>query len=236
MKKKFLLLLILMIMGWHYPANAGKCPQDSGQTLHDANLRRGPGLDQQVIMVLTKGTIIYPMSQQEQWLQVEAPIQNQSGWLHNTLVGPRACPEDIITLSPLKQKIKKTGPLATMSDQPAPGRVIDQSGGKIAVIDIQQVLNQSIQGKLARDGFNAAKSGHNEIETLQREEEIISRIIMEIRAVAELYAKNHGFSHILNKNSGAVFYSSPRHDITRAITREYDRKIIATENSVGSGE
>jgi len=54
--------------------------------------------------------------------------------------------------------------------------------------------------------------------------------------VAELYAKNHGFSHILNKNSGAVFYSSPRHDITRAITREYDRKIIATENSVGSGE
>lgn len=225
---KKLIGLILITISLNCPAIAGECPQDSGNTLHDANLRQGPGLNHEVIMVLLKGSIIYPKNQQGQWLQVEAPQQNRMGWLHNSLVGSRTCPDHIITLHPLRLKAKKEKPPVQGSNDPAPTRSMIPSATRLAVIDIQQILNQSIQGQRARASFNAARTGANATATLAREEEIISRIVMEIRAVAELYAEKHKFSHILNKNSGAVFYTNPSHDITNAIIKAYDRQILST--------
>ncbi|MCJ7603292.1 MAG: OmpH family outer membrane protein, partial [Desulfobulbaceae bacterium] len=54
---------------------------------------------------------------------------------------------------------------------------------------------------------------------------IIRPVIAEIQSIVEKYAMEKGFTHVLNKNSGSIFYNDVSFDITNDIIREYDRQV-----------
>ena len=121
--------------------------------------------------------------------------------------------------SPPAQSATAKGPSASGSKRlPHPLSVI-------GVIDIQKVINNSARGKAARKKYEALRLAGQQDNIDLAEEELITNVIIEIQAIVETFALQHGFTHILNKNSGAVFYNQSSYNITDDIIREYDRQI-----------
>jgi len=164
-------------------------------------MRQGPGTDFPIITTLRQGTRIYQTQYQDQWAQVNVSGMKKTGWVHSSLV--RETP-------------------ATSNVSP---KIL------IGIIDIQRVLNESMQGHAAKKRIEHLKSKNEDIYVdLTIEEQILSGIIVEIQAVVESYARSHGYTHILNKNSGSVFYYKALYDITDDIIKEYDHQV--DENSL----
>ncbi len=219
-------------------AGADTCPEDHGIIRQDANLRGGPGQSFQVITPLLKGTRVAILTKQGKWLNLEVPEIDQSGWVHSDLVKKEPCtpplqPEVIKATNSKKPKKTEQGPLKehknpslqVTRDLPVP--TSDKPAMLAGVIDIQRVIMESRNGIAARKKYEEIKhsSTHEDIE--QFEKDIINSVIMEIQSVVESYARAHGFTHILNKNSGSIFYSDGALDITSEIIKEYDRKAAS---------
>ncbi|MFH1216747.1 MAG: OmpH family outer membrane protein [Pseudomonadota bacterium] len=198
----------------------------------DANLRKGPGISFDVIDALRKGTRVKIIYQVGEWTRVEQAGGNKNGWLHlpvpaNTSTAEAApAPPDATrtkTIEPVpmkesRQPAKKTG-------EPA------RPAQLVGVIDIQQVINQSKRGRAAREKYEELRrSGQENID--QTEEKIISGVIIEIQAVVETYARNHGFTHVINKNSGSMFYFDGNFNITADIISEYDRQAALSQQQI----
>ena len=121
--------------------------------------------------------------------------------------------------SPPSQTATAKGPLPPDSKRLPPPLSV------IGVIDIQKVINNSARGKAARKKYEALRLAGQQDNIDLAEEELITNVIIEIQAIVETFALQHGFTHILNKNSGAVFYNQSSYNITDDIIREYDRQI-----------
>lgn len=167
----------------------------NGIIIQDANMRTGPGTDSPIITVLRQGTRIYRRQHQGQWVQVDVSDMGKTGWIHSSLAGTDSS-----------------------TDQAFPKAIV-------GIIDIQKVLNESKQGKTAKKRIELAQGNSQNQNTASAEEQIITGIIIEIQAVVESYARSHGFTHILNKNSGSVFYHDALYDITDDIIEEYDHQV-----------
>lgn len=165
--------------------------------VHDANLRSGPGTEFSIIRVLRKGTQIHRQHQQGQWVRMDVFSIDKTGWVHSSLL------ENI--------------------PSSAPAEIPQQA--MIGVIDIPKVLNESKQGKAAKKRFELIHDDEHNQESESAEKQIISTVIIEIQAVVESYARRHGYTHILNKDSGSVFYHDALYDITNAIIKEYDQQV-----------
>lgn len=208
-----------------------QCPDGNGIIRQDANLRSGPGTSFQVITPLLKGTRVLKKEQQGDWMRLKALKIKKTGWVHFTLVKDKPC----TTLSPLpaarNSDAQKTGehilsPKTIKQLAPKKGDSVPKRAAQlIGVIDIQQVINHSARGIAARQKFEELRLTVSAQEAAAAEEELISNVIVEIQAVVESYASQHGFSHIINKNAGSIFFHETSFDITADIIREYDGQV-----------
>jgi uncharacterized protein YraI len=205
-----LLICTLVIILFHFSSTPPAISADqnnvaaNGIILQDANIRKGPGTNYPIISALLQGTEIIKKQQQGQWLEVDAFIIGKTGWVHSSLVEetPASLMEETAATSHISPIIL------------------------IGIIDIQRVLNESRQGHATRKRIEHLKSKNEDIYVdLTIEEQIVSGIIVEIQAVVEAYARSHGYTHILNKNSGSVFYHDEIYDITDDIIKEYDLQV-----------
>lgn len=199
----------------------------SGVITADANLRVNPSDTARIILPLQQDTKVLLGDNDNGWVKVDIPSLGQSGWVHGSLVRPVA--ESPVLqqnkkkiIEPDQQKISKTEPLKKKNPE--------SSAQAIAVIDIQQVIDQSIRGREARDRFEQMRESGQAEQLAKIEKEMISHVITEIRSIVEQYAGEKGFTQVLNKNSGSIFYTDPRFDITEDIIREYDRRINLQQN------
>lgn len=199
---RHLIISTLAIILFHFSVTLPAISADQNNTvangiiLRDANIRKGPGTNYPIISALLQGTEIIKKQQQGQWLEVDAFPVGKTGWVHSSLVG----------------------------ETPATSHVSPKI--LIGIIDIQRVLNESMQGHEAKKRIEHLKSKNEDIYVdLTIEEQIIAGIIIEIQAVVESYARSHGYTHILNKNSGSVFYHDALYDITDDIIEEYDHQV-----------
>ena len=190
-------LLSIIVIGFLFSMSVSA----SGSTLdsvitRDANLRSGPGTDFTVITALYAGTRVSWIKSENQWVQVNIPALKKQGWIHFSLV----------------KRIPSTS-----------SHILPQS--VIGIIDIQRVLNESIQGIAAKEKLDHIQksSGSEQIENTEKQ--IISGILLEIEVIVTAYAQKNGFTHILNTNSGAVFYHDTVYDITNDIIREYNEQL-----------
>lgn len=199
---KHLIISTLAIILFYFSATLPAISADqsnvvaNGILLQDANMRTGPGTNYSIISALLQGTEIIKRQQQGQWLEVDAFIIGKTGWVHSSLV------EETLTASYVSPKIL------------------------VGIIDIQRILNESMQGQAAKKRIEHLKSKNEDIYVdLTIEEQIVAGIIIEIQAVVEAYARSYGYTHILNKNSGSVFYHDALYDITDDIITEYDHQV-----------
>jgi uncharacterized protein YgiM (DUF1202 family) len=189
-------ILITFFLPLHAASSNGYNSASNGIIHQDAHMRTGPGTDFSVITSLLQGTEIIKRQQQGQWAEVKVSRTGKTGWVHSSLV------EETLTTTHVSPKIL------------------------IGIIDIQRVLNESMQGHAAKKRIEHLKSNNEDIYVdLTIEEQILSGIIVEIQAVVEAYARSHGYTHILNKNSGSVFYYDDLYDITDDIIEEYDHQV-----------
>jgi len=198
MKRIIIYTLAALLITFFLPLPAtstdGNNAASNGIIIQDANMRTGPGTDSPVITVLRQGTRIHRRQHQGQWGQVDVSGMGKTGWIHSSLMG---------TESPTAQAFPKA---------------------IIGILDIQKVLNESKQGKAAKKRIEQTQGDSRNQNTAATEEQSVAGIIIEIQAVVESYARSHGYSHILNKNSGAIFYYEMMFDITDDIIQEYDRQ------------
>lgn len=186
----------------------------------DANLRKGPGPQFEVITSLRKGARLRVVYQVAEWTRVELAAGGQDGWVHLLLLddeAPALAPQAEPPL--LAPSARKKG-LVPASTPLAPKQ---QPSQLIAVFDLQQVITLSKRGRTARQRFEELRAAKT-ADLAQAEEELIRAVIMEIRVVVEEYARDHGYSHVINSNSGSLFFYDTSFDITRQIIDSYDRQ------------
>ena len=208
MKQTIISILAAILVTFFLPlpviSTDGNNAASNGIIIQDANMRTGPGTDFPIITALRQGTRIYRRQHQGQWVHVDVSGMGKTGWIHSSLVG---------TESSTAQAFPKA---------------------IVGILDIQKVLNESKQGKAAKKRIERTQGDSRNQNTVSTEEQIIAEIIeeqivagiiIEIQAVVESYARSHGYTHILNKNSGAIFYHETMFDITDDIIQEYDRQM-----------
>jgi len=214
--RRFLLAIILLLL-----STAGAAHAANAVIIADANLRTSPDDTAKIITTLHKDSQVLTRDRNRQWVQVEVPSLAKTGWVHNTLIKensglPLAQSDDKKIIEPGPQKIAKKN--IPKEKQPARPMLL------IGVIDIQQVINQSQRGRQARKRFEGMRLTGSADQVARIEQEMLSHVIAEIQSIVEKYAVEKEFTHVLNKNSGSIFYNEASFDITSDIIREYDRQ------------
>ncbi len=239
----FVLFLTVGLCPW--PAGAG---QDM-VLREDANLRLGPGIEFQVIKALRKGTRVVKTEAARGWFKIYWPAEKQLGWINAGLLRP-AEPGKKAATPAKKEPAPEKGPrptpyskilaLASRENPTVPEKsslaprqsllgVEDASRQlpaiSIAVIDLQQVIEKSKKGREAQQSFERMTRENAGLDLTKTEQELLTPIIMEIRLLVDDYAGKNGFTHVLNKNSGALFHYDEHFDITGTIIQLYDRRV-----------
>jgi len=216
---RFFLALILLLLA---AAGAGAAHAANAVIIADANLRATPDDTAKIITPLRKDTQVLTKDRQQEWVKVEVPALAKTGWVHKSLISGNqvlqvAKAKEKKVIEPAPHKISKTADLSKNKQPDRPVQII-------GVIDIQQVINDSLRGRQARKRFEGMRLTGSTEQVARIEQEMISRVITEIQTIVENYAVEKGFTHVLNKNSGSVFYNEASFDITGDIIREYDRQ------------
>ncbi|MBI5559440.1 MAG: OmpH family outer membrane protein [Deltaproteobacteria bacterium] len=200
----------------------------------DTALRENPAEAARIIAPLGKDTKVEIKLQHKDWVKVEVPEISRTGWVHFTQLHdkPPAAP----TPKTVKAKVSEPGlrkNAGKNGEEEKRATSAPASGtARIGVIDIQQVINQSKRGREAREKFEALRRAGGEQQNMDgAEEKIISGIITEIHAIVETHAAQKGLTHILNENSGSIFFHDGSTDITDDIIKEYDRQATMGKTS-----
>lgn len=226
---RFLLSLALLLLSaaiaWAAPADG----QTAGAVIiEDANLRTAPAETAPIITPLRRGTEVVIQVRHKEWVKVVVPGRAEPGWVHSSLIKEQ---QDVQVAQTDEKKIIAAGqqkiPRKNTPQAQQPARPIQIIG----VIDIQQVLNQSLRGRQARARFEEMRGAGQTGQIDRMEQEMISHVIAEIQSIVEKYAMDRGFTHVLNKNSGSVFYNDASFDITNDIIREYDRQAALQQQA-----
>lgn len=217
---RFLLVFFLLFLSITL---AGAAHAASAVIIKDANLRTTPNDNAKIITTLPKESKVLTKDRQRDWVMVEVPSLAKTGWVHKSLINENkvlqvAQAKEKKLIEPGPHKVSKTTELST-AVQP------DHPVQNIGVIDIQQVINDSRRGKEARQRFQGMRLSGSADQVAEIERQMISQVIAEIQTIVEKYAEEKGFTHILNKNSGSVFYNKASFDITGDIIREYDQQV-----------
>lgn len=164
--------------------------------LEDANLRSGPGTEFPIITTLYADTEVSSLKREDQWVQIDVPDIEKQGWIHSSLVKENLFSSVAGRIQPV-----------------------------IGIIDIQRVLNESKPGIAAKEKFDQLREINEQKSFEKIEEQIVAGIIVEIQTIVTSYAAQNGYTHILNKNSGAVFYYDDVFDITSDIINTYNQQV-----------
>ncbi len=226
--KKILFCIVVLLATGIQPCQAGT--DEDMIVSQDANLRAEPGIDSMITHVLLKGTRVIKKEKNRNWYRVYCPNIKQTGWINADLL-QRA--------ESLKNKEPAPVPYSKMigfnshlksNKQPRPDHYIISPPAAalppvaIAVIDLQQVIDKSKKGRAARRCFENLQKQNSGRDTARAEQDLLAPIIMEIRLLVEDYARANKLTHVLNKNSGALFHYDERFDITSEIIRLYDQQ------------
>jgi len=219
----FSLALLLLSAAFAGAAPApGDNPAAGAVIVEDANLRTSPAGTARIITPLPKDTKVVMKVRLKEWVKVEVPGLAETGWVHCSLIkenpGLHVAQTD-------EKKIIEAGPQKISKKNPPKEKQPDRPMQIIGVIDIQQVVNQSVRGREARERFEEMRRAGQTEQIDRVEKEMIRPVIAEIQSIVEKFAMEKGFTHVLNKNSGSIFYNDVSFDITNDIIREYDRQV-----------
>ncbi len=219
----FLFVLLLSLFGISQPTLADETNQQLVMK-EDGHLRAKPDVKNKVTHLVRKGTQVVKKGQQPGWAHVFVPAIHSSGWIPNDLLNANS---SIPTLPPqnLKKSLRETSSSQAKKTQTSIlKKLTKQPTSSIAVLDVQKIIDNSLRGKKALLDFKKLSSEKSPEELARAEQEALTRIIMEIRMLVELYATEHHLTHIINKNSASLFFYAPRFDITDEILQLYDRQ------------
>ncbi|MEA3546748.1 MAG: OmpH family outer membrane protein [Thermodesulfobacteriota bacterium] len=219
----FLFVLLLSLFGISPPTLTAETDQQL-VLKEDGHLRARPDDTNKITHFIRKGTQVIRKGQQPGWAHVFVPAIHGSGWIPNDLLNAKS---SIPTLPPknLKKSLRETSSSQPKKTQASNlKKLTKQPTSSIAVLDVQKIIDNSQRGKEAFLDFKKLSSKKNPEELARAEQEALTRIIMEIRMLVELYATEHHLTHIINKNSASLFLYDPRFDITDDILQIYDRQ------------
>lgn len=187
-----------------------------------ANLRDGPGKNYASIMQVTRNTMVIERSRRGDWVAVEIPGNGRRGWIHSSLLARTA-----IKSSPAEKKSIVTQVHSTVPSQSAKGL-----STKVGVIDLQRILDQSQEGKRAKQLFTDLSASTAADDLKRTEQQLIRRIFDEIAAIVARYAKQEGFTQVVDVTKGGIVFTDERFDITDQIIELYDKRTgSASEES-----
>ena len=220
----FLFVLLLSIIGINQPFLAAETDQQL-VLKKDGHLRAKPDDTNKITHFVRKGTQVIRKGQQPGWAHVFVPAIHGSGWIPDDLLSAKSS-VPILRPQNLKKSFKKAvAPRAKGTQIPIlTGKLMKQPTSSIAVLDVQKIIDNSQRGRDALLDFKKLTAAKSPEELARAEQEVLTRIIMEIRMLVELYATEHHLTHIINKNSASLFLYDPRFDITDEILQLYDRQ------------
>ncbi|MBU0910124.1 MAG: OmpH family outer membrane protein [Proteobacteria bacterium] len=221
---RFFFSLILLLLSTAVPGTgtaADDSPAAGAIIVEDANLRISPTDTSKIITPLRKETKVLAKDRQKEWVKVEVPDLAKTGWVHKSLIKEN---QGLQVAQTNEKKIIEPGPQKIPKKNIPKEKQADRPMQVIGVIDIQQVVNQSLRGRESRERFEEMRRAGQTEQINRVEKEMISHLIAEIQTIVEKYAVEKGFTHVLNMNSGSIFYNDSSFDITDDIIREYDRQ------------
>ena len=223
-KVLFLFVFFLCIAGDNQPLLSA----ETGQLLtlvKDGHLRVRPGFNNKVTHPVRKGTPVIRKGRQPGWSHVFVPSMHRSGWLPDRLLSVKPSVPVLRPQNAKKSFRKAVTPRSRDTRIPVlTGELMKQPTSSIAVLDVQKIIDESQRGRDSFLTFRKLSAGKSPQETARAEQEVLTRIIMEIRMLAELYAAQHHLTHIINKNSASLFHYDPRFEITDEILQLYDKQ------------
>jgi len=220
----FLFVLLLCIIGAGQPLPAAATDQESALS-KDGHLRTRPDAKSKVTYLVRKGTKVIQRGQQPGWAHVVVPSIKRSGWIpDNLLCAQLSIP--ILQPQKLKKSLQKNSSSQPKGEQTPSltSKLRKQPTSYIAVLDVQKIIDNSQRGKKALLDYKKLSTKKSPEELAQTEQEVLTRIVMEIRMLVEIYAAEHHWTHIINKNSASLFIYDPRFDITDEILQLYDKQ------------
>ncbi|MBU4262858.1 MAG: OmpH family outer membrane protein [Proteobacteria bacterium] len=221
---RFFFSLFLLFLSTAVPGSASAAddsPAASAVIVEDANLRTSPTDTSKIITPLRKETKVLAKDRQKEWVKVEVPDLAETGWVHKSLIKEN---QGLQVAQTNEKKIIEPGPQKIPKKISKKEKQPNRPMQVIGVIDIQQVVNQSLRGREARERFEEMRRAGQTEQIDRVEKEMISHLIAEIQTIVEKYAIKKGFTQVLNMNSGSIFYNDSSFDITDDIIREYDRQ------------
>jgi Skp family chaperone for outer membrane proteins len=221
---RFFIALILLLLSAAVPGTApaaADSPAAGAVIVEDANLRSSPAETSQIITPLRRDTKVLAKDRQKEWIKVEVPALSETGWVHKSLIKEN---QSLQLMQTKGKKIIEPGPQKTSKTATRKAKPSERPMQLIGVIDIQQVVNQSLRGRESRERFEEMRRAGQTEQIDRVEKEMISHLITEIQTIVEKYAMQKGFTQVLNMNSGTIFYNEASFDITNDIIREYDRQ------------
>ena len=208
----------------------------------NVNVRERPDRGSAVIMQLQNGAEVIERSREGRWVEVMVSGVDRTGWIHATLLKS----EKNETSDDRAESKQGLGDRRTIQDQTASGlshapshqkldKVEISSGSvserygflKIAVVDVQRIILESVKGKEAQKQIEGLASSRSIEELLRIEQELITKIVNDVRVIVEKYGRGKDFSLILSRRE--VLFSTERIlDITDVILRSYDEETEAS--------
>ncbi len=191
----------------------------------NVNLRKGPDTVYPVIATVSKGDEIIEKSRQGDWVKVELPGRSIVGWMFADLIELERT--EHVSMSPDVSKTQVSG-TPKKTDRPvvaAPAARAPQPAlMKIGVIDIQKIIDQSSKGRKMISYYSVLSKTKTKEELDKIDQQLINDILKDIKIIVEKYARQRGYTHVFNSNTGAVFYRDEQFDITDDIIDIYDKE------------
>lgn len=191
----------------------------------NVNLRKGPDTVYPVIATVGKGDEIIEKSRQGDWVKVELPGRSIVGWMFADLIELERTEQVPMSADVLKAQLSGT---AKKTERPAASAPVAGAPRtalmKIGVIDIQKIIDQSSKGRKMINYYNVLSKTKTKEELDRIDQQLINDILKDIKVIVEKYARQRGYTHVFNSNTGAVFYRDEQFDITDDIIDIYDKE------------
>ena len=211
-----------------------------------ANVREGPGIDFPTIMKVPRGGVVIERSRQEDWVEIEVSGDGLRGWINAALLaqtttkpaptGKKSPAAQMIGDTPSSVRVdtladsikKRDAGIAAVKSQP-----VKQSITKAGVVDIQRIIDESIDGKRTKKHFADLAASTPPEELSKTEQQLVRQVIEKIVVIVAQYARQEGFTHVFDAPKSGLVFTDARFDITDQIIKRYDQQASAAPAEQG---
>jgi hypothetical protein len=228
-----LLLTLSLLIPHLLHAAAGDALRVTGANV---NLRERPDIASPVILKVQRDTVVREQSRQGEWVSVEVPGNGSKGWIHATLLvrvmekpvpaGEKSpalpvkggAPSSTPVAAPKVSPQHEQAPMTTAAEPPKQPVVT-----KVGIVDLQRIIDESVEGKKTKKYF-AEMAASTPAEDLKKiEQQLVRQVIERVERIIAQYARQEGFTHVIDAPKSGLVFTDERFDITIPIIRLYDQ-------------